>query len=260
MLTISRPDYIRCSFGPGPDSAFVRQTGKLEIFYAETKDLNSRFTDIQRYVSGDEQSRAEKFLFDKDRETYITCHAILRLIISQFLKLDPLEISFKTGLNNKPGIKGDPIHFNITHTREAFAITVSNEFQVGIDLEDINQEIEIRSIAEKYFSRKECEFIFKSETGSKNRFILLWTRKESLLKALGTGIINDLTKVEVSGRHNFLSWNSFDNLGSDNSFHSLFLYSKRIKNYYLSVAIPQKASINFYHLNKENILSYLDNK
>lgn len=258
MLTISSPDYIKCSFGPGFNASQDINKGKLEIFYAETRDLNSRFADIQRYVSCEEQSRADKFLFDKDRETYITCHAILRIVISQLLKLNPLEISFESRMNNKPGIKGDPVHFNITHTREAFAITVSSEFHVGIDLEDINQEIEIRSIAEKYFSKKECEFIFKSETGSKNRFFLLWTRKESLLKALGTGIIDDLTNVEVSGRHNFISRNTFDSLEFENTFHSLFLYSKRIRNYYLSVAVPQKASINFHRLNKENILSCLD--
>jgi phosphopantetheinyl transferase len=258
MLTISRPEYIKCSFGSGSGTAFLKYRGELEIFYADTRDLSSRYTDIQKYISGNEQARADKFHFDQDRETYITCHAMLRLVLAQFLNLNPLEISYKIGSNNKPGIKDDPVYFNVTHTREAFAFTVSREFNVGIDLENINQDIEISSVARSYFSKKEREYIFNLATGSKERFFQLWTRKEALLKALGTGIINNLTEVEVSGRDNPINIKSFDNLVIDSSSHNLFLYSKKIKNYYLSIAIPCKASIKFYHLNQKSILSYLD--
>jgi len=117
--------------------------------------------------------------------------------------------------------------------------------------------LEIESVAESFFSIKECEFIFKSNTEAKNRFFLLWTRKEALLKALGTGIINNLNEVEIFDRKNYLERKSFDNMISDSAANKHFIYSKRWLNYYLSIAIPVKASIGFIQLTSENISSYL---
>lgn len=258
MDIINNPDFIKCSFGSESDAASMLNAGKLEVFYADTKDLSSKYTDLKQYISYDEQLRADKFYSDKDRETYIICHAILRLVLVQYLNVKPLEISFKKGINNKPYLVGDPIYFNLTHTRNGFAFALSKDFYVGIDLEEINQGIDIHSIAKSFFSPEEHGYIFGSKSGVYNRFFLLWTRKEALLKALGTGIINNLKQVEVSGRNNIINKESFENLVSDYALHKLFMYSKRIRNYYLSIAIPRRASINFFRLNSINIVSYLD--
>ncbi len=258
MFKITDPDYVKCSFGSGYETSSNLYKGKLDVFFAETRDLRSRYPELKNFISCDEQIRADKFRFDKNRETYLACHALLRLVLAQCLNVSPLEISYQNGINNKPGLVGDPIYFNVTHTKEAFAFAISRDFYVGIDLEDVNQFIDIHNIIESFFSKKEREYILNQQTETKNRFFLLWTRKEALLKALGTGIINNLTQIEVSEQENFINKKSFDNLVSDSAFNEHFIYSKKLWNYYLSIATPHKATINFYHMNKENIVSYLD--
>ena len=258
MPIIPHSNCISCFFGPKTRLAPNSGSGKVDLFYAETKELSASYSYLKNYVSKDEHARAGRFHSDKDRETYTTCHAALRLILSKCLKVKPLEIQYKYGINNKPGIAGDPIHFNITHTRESFALAVSSDFYVGIDLEVINRDIDIYSIAKSFFSKKECEYIRKTEIGAKNRFFLLWTRKEALLKALGTGMINNLSEIDVSGRDNLMNLKSFDDIVVDYAFHNLYIYSKKIRNNWLSLAIPRKNAINLYHLNYENIISYLD--
>lgn len=258
MSIISSLDCIRCCYGSDSENKSGTDLKMLEVFFAETKDLASKYADLKNYISFEEQERANKFHYDKNRETYITSHSILRLILAQRLNVNPLDISFQNGINNKPGLEGDPIYFNLTHTGEAFAFAVSRDLKVGIDLEEINQNIDIHPITDSFFSIKEREYIFKSETETKNRFFLLWTRKEALLKLLGTGLIDNLSQVEVSERENFMYKKSFDDLDSDSAFDEHFIYSKQLLNYYFSIAIPQKVSINIYHLNSENIVSYLE--
>jgi 4'-phosphopantetheinyl transferase len=258
MPVISPSNLIRCYFdhkpGPSPKSGKSR----VDVYYAETKDLSKSYSYLKNYISPDEQVRADRFHFEKDRETYITCHSILRLVLSKYLNKNPLEITFNSGINQKPAINGDPVFFNIAHSRETFAIAVSGDFYVGIDLELINQDLDIKPITKSFFSTKEQQYIFKTDKGTKNRFFLLWTRKEALLKALGTGIIDDLRKIEVSGQDNFMSKKSFNYLPSDFALSNLYLYSKKIRNNYLSIAVPQKALIDLHDLDSDNIDSFLD--
>jgi len=87
-------------------------------------------------------------------------------------------------LNNKPGLAGDPVYFNLTHTRNAFAFAVSRDFCVGIDLEDIKQQIGIHSVAKICFSEKEHNYIFNQGNGERDKFFLYGHEKRLFLKHL----------------------------------------------------------------------------
>jgi 4'-phosphopantetheinyl transferase len=230
----------------------------VEVFYAQSKDLNSFFLKLKLLLSKDEQIRADKFLFEEDRKTYIISHAVLKTILSKNLNKKPFEISLLSETKSKPIIVGNPIFFNLTHTRDAFAFAISKQHYVGIDLEKINQSIDFISIMKKYFSKKERDYILESGCNPRNRFFLLWTRKESLLKALGIGIINELSDIDVIDHVNVLNRKSFSNLVFDSVSNEHFICSKKLSNYYLSIAIPRQAKIILHHLNEDNINSYLD--
>jgi 4'-phosphopantetheinyl transferase len=258
MIIIKKPDYIRCRLGSGPDNRKKSAYCNLEVFYAETSGLFSRYPNLKDFISKDERLRAERFRFDSDRETYIACHSLLRLAIAERLNVNPFEINYISGYNKKPLVEGNSMFFNITHTKHTFAFAISENDFVGIDLESFTQDMEVRSIARRFFSKKESEFIFKSKTGINKRFFLLWTRKEAMLKALGFGITNNLPEMEVSEKDNHIKQKALKNLKSDHRISDVYIYSKMIKNYYLSIALPHKASINFYFLNKDNIISFPD--
>jgi len=257
MPVTSCPEYIKVSFGTVHEATSIFNTGKLDVFYAETRDLNQECSELKKYLSDDEQLRADRFHFEKDRETYIICHALLRLKLAQCLNVNPLEITYKTGLNNKPGLAGDPVYFNLTHTRNAFAFAVSRDFCVGIDLEDIKQQIGIHSVAKICFSEKEHNYIFNQGNGERDKFFLLWTRKEALLKALGTGITDNLLETEVSEPENFIDAKLLTAADQDTRLTEYFVYSRRIGNSYLSLAVPCQVTYDLHHLNKENIFSFI---
>jgi phosphopantetheinyl transferase len=108
-----------------------------------------------------------------------------------------------------------------------------------------------------YFNSVEREFILGSKVNAQENFILLWTRKEALLKAIGTGIITNLKQVTVSEEKNIINKESFDNQIIESVYDEHFIYSEKVHEYYLSIAIPQKAEINLHQINEENIISYL---
>jgi phosphopantetheine--protein transferase-like protein len=258
MQLVSGSSDIYCNF----DSVFKMTSknylNRVDVFYARTKDLITKYNDFKNYITHEELLRAGRFHFDQDRETYISCHALLRLILSGRLKKKPLDILFINGPYNKPGIIGNPLFFNITHTRDSFAFAISRYLSLGIDLEKVNRDLDFKSIMKISFSEKECNYVLESDSNARNRFFLLWTRKEALLKALGIGIVIDLTQVEISEHERYVNNESFGKLVFDSAFNEHFIYSKILLNYYLSIALPHKANIILNQINEENIDSYLD--
>lgn len=78
------------------------------------------------------------------------------------------------------------IHFNISHSGSMVACVISNS-EIGIDLEMIKPHKE--SLIKYCLSSSE----YQSLTANfDEEFIVLWTKKESYLKCLGTGISDDL--------------------------------------------------------------------
>jgi 4'-phosphopantetheinyl transferase len=260
MLVIDQSDYIRCCFDSKSSDQLRSGQPNVEVFYSSSDDLKTKYSELKQYISDDEKSRADRFHFETDRKTYVLSHSLLRLILGKRIKKHPLEISFSRDHNNKPVLRGNPVCFNLTHTREAFALAVSDNFYVGIDLETINPGIDIYSIINSFFSERERKLILNSKTDACDSFFLLWTRKEALLKAVGSGLVNDLKVIEVSEPENMIKWNSLEKpaVNSECGFREHFIYSTKLENNYLSVALPFKTTINVTQIDNENILSYFD--
>jgi 4'-phosphopantetheinyl transferase len=257
MLTISSTNCIKCFFKPDTKRSSDFSKGLVEVYYGFTGQPGLNYSDLENYISRDEKLRAERFLFDEDRYTYISCHGLLRAVLSEKLGKQPLEIAYTYDSNNKPGLEGNPYYFNITHDRGAFALVVSKYFYAGIDIERADRSIDFIPIIKTNFSKKESKFILKMQSDAQENFILLWTRKEALLKAIGTGIVSDLTKIEVSESENIIYKESFDNIIEGSVYNEHFIYSIKLSNYYLSITIPQQEEIKLFHINGENINSYL---
>jgi 4'-phosphopantetheinyl transferase len=250
-------DGIKCCFNPRLDDLSESGINNLEVYYAKTQDLNFSYMELMDILSDEEKTRVARFHSDEDRETFISCHALLRIMLARRLKIAPLEILFKIDSNNKPSIINNPLFFNVTHTRDAFAFGISEDFQIGIDLERVNPSIDFYPIMELFFSKNERDYIINSIPDERNRFFMLWTRKEALLKAIGTGIINNIIDIEVFENVNFLNRKSFDESVPGGALNEYFIYSANLWNNYLSIATPRKATISFNILNKENIYMYL---
>jgi 4'-phosphopantetheinyl transferase len=240
---ISSAGCIQCGFESKIIESSDFPLNEVEVFYGFTKNLSSHCLDLVSSLSREEKLRSDRFHFNADRNTYILGHGFLRYILSKKLSVNPVDLILKNDKNNKPGLIGNPYYFNLTHSREAFSFAVSRHVYVGIDIENAVQDIDIIPIINSYFGKEEKEFILGSGTDSHDKFFLLWTRKEALLKAIGTGIVNDLTQISVAAKRNKINKNIFLNDICYPIYNEHYIYSQKIAGFFLSIAIPAKADI-----------------
>lgn len=88
-----------------------------------------------------------------------------------------------------------PLHFSLSHCREAVAAYVDDE-PCGVDIESVGRYSE--SVARHSMNDDEFREI-QSANDPSRRFVGIWTRKEALLKALGTGIQDNMR--DIFARH-----------------------------------------------------------
>ncbi len=156
-------------------------------------------------LAGDEQIKAERFRFPKDRAHYIVARSALRFILSRYLLLEPHKIRFGYSPYGKPAL--DPashresLSFNLSHAQELALYAIAQKRQVGIDLEYVHRDFGWQEIAERFFSRQENSALRSVAAEMRYRaFFNCWTRKEAYIKARGEGLSHPLDQFDVSLR------------------------------------------------------------
>jgi 4'-phosphopantetheinyl transferase len=257
MEEIPTNGFIYCYFEPHRNKIINFPTDEVEVYYGITNDVIVRLNDLIKVVSNEERLNADKLLISEDKNTYISCHGLLRSIISKKMKTDPLNVTFTYDIKNKPRILGNPFYFNISHARGAFAFAISKFYYLGIDIEKVDWSIEIMPLINSFYSHKERRFVLSAKTSMHDNFTLLWTRKEALLKAIGIGIVENLDQIEVSEKKNIIAREIVDNTIPETILNDHYIISEKVGGYYISIAMPQKIEVKWHQINKANINEYL---
>ncbi len=137
----------------------------------------------------------DAFHFERNRREFLYAHAIKRLALSCHNGKDPRSWAFRTGPFGKPYTDG--LEFNLSHTAGFVACAVSDESEVGVDVERVDRKVEAVSIARRFFADEEVRQIdLPDEARARDAFFRIWTLKEAYVKALGRGF--DLPLKEFS--------------------------------------------------------------
>ena len=88
------------------------------------------------------------------------------------------------------------LYFSISHCKEGIAVAVDDK-PIGIDIESIRHADE--ELIERTMNESERQLIAKANANADRTFTRLWTQKEAVVKALGTGITSfeQLQKILV---------------------------------------------------------------
>lgn len=153
-------------------------------------------TDVS-YLSESEKALAIRFHFESDRNRFVVGRQAIRFLLSKYLSVNPAEIVITGEKGQKPVISSPafPIHFNISHSRDLVLIAIGGK-QLGVDLEKIDPTFDYTALLEEHFSEAERKFIAVAQDPLKT-FYFIWTRKEALTKAWGTGLLENLKEVSA---------------------------------------------------------------
>ena len=163
----------------------------------------SQIQSFRQNLAADEQARAGRFYFQKDREHFIVARGVLRAILGRYLNREPAGLPFCYGSHGKPALAGQSergaIRFNVSHSHGVALYAVTREREVGIDLERIRFDLEVVEIAERFFSRREAAMLRTLPMAAQRQaFFRCWTRKEAYIKARGEGLSLPLDQFDVS--------------------------------------------------------------
>jgi 4'-phosphopantetheinyl transferase len=157
----------------------------------------------------DERRRAAAFKFDVDRRRFIAAHAALRMVLSQATGLGPRALRLEMDAAGKPHLEASDWQFNLSHSDDLALLAVARGIVLGVDVERIRPlkrnaareetgQDETLALAERHYSPAENQHLRTLSGADRDRgFFLCWTRKEAVVKAIGTGIFTDLTRIEA---------------------------------------------------------------
>jgi len=154
-------------------------------------------------LSEDEQERAARFKFAKDRRLHVTAHAALRSLLTAYLKVAADEIRFVSGTHGKPALAqplaASGLEFNLSHSHEVALVAVARQRAVGVDVEFVKREFSFDELARRFFTTQEVAALFElPQPLQREAFFKCWTSKEAFLKAKGTGLSGKLDEVAIT--------------------------------------------------------------
>jgi 4'-phosphopantetheinyl transferase len=176
---------------------------EVQLWRADLGVLAPQESRWHRILSADERRRAARFHFAKDRQHFAAARAILRLILTGYLEINPDQIDFRYSQKEKPYLAGrcsqSGIMFNVSHSGEVALYAFSRGIELGVDVERIGREIEVESIARRFFSESEQRQLSNFPAAERvEAFFRCWTRKEAYIKAIGEGLSLPLSHFDVS--------------------------------------------------------------
>jgi len=157
----------------------------------------------RQVLSDDEQVRAARFHFSRDRQRYVAARALLRIILAGYLVSNPKDLTFLYSEKEKPALSHNyadsELEFNVSHSASVALLAFTRGRQIGVDVEQVRQDFDVEGIARRFFSPSEQEQLSGFSPAEKYAaFFRCWTRKEAYIKATGAGLSLPLTQFDVS--------------------------------------------------------------
>lgn len=154
-------------------------------------------------LSGEEQVRAGRFRFERDRHRFVVARGRLREVLGAYLACSPARVTFGYGARGKPRLAGAAVGtglaFSLSHTGDHALVGVTRGRQIGVDLEEIRPDVLGEAEASLLLSEPERHAIARLPPADRVRaFFTAWVQKEAYAKARGDGLALDLQAIDLT--------------------------------------------------------------
>ncbi|MCY3769240.1 MAG: 4'-phosphopantetheinyl transferase superfamily protein [Gammaproteobacteria bacterium] len=179
-----------------------RETGDVAVIHVDLTPQEDRERHALSWLDDDEQVRWHRYRYDRPRREFALCRSALRSILCRRLDCKNAQLSFGTARHGKPfaRIGGVPasISFNVSHSGKHGLVGIAPQGRLGVDVEERIPRIDLEGIGKMVFGPYEQRDLTLMGGSEKNHFFFaLWTLKEALIKALGTGFSLDPSRFEI---------------------------------------------------------------
>jgi len=157
----------------------------------------------QQLLSGDERTRARRFLAAQVRRHFVATRGLLRILLAGYLGTEPARLKFHYSVREKPGLAepyaASGICFNVAHSGGVALLGFGRRREIGVDVEQVRRDLDVDAIARRFFSAEEQKQLTAVSSAERyEAFFRCWTRKEAYLKARGEGLWLPLDQFDVN--------------------------------------------------------------
>lgn len=172
------------------------------VVHVDLTENTAHETTASAWLNECERERGRHFVYGGPRRRFALCRAALRAILCNRLGCENKQLEFKAAEYGKPiaMVDGMPVSvsFNVSHSGEHGLIAIAPEGRLGVDVEERVAHRNMDLLIDGVFGPSEKAELASTRGGDKiPLFFRLWTIKEALIKALGTGFSLDPSTFEV---------------------------------------------------------------
>ncbi len=165
------------------------------------------------WLSETEAARVKRLRSRELRQRFTISHGLVRKILGCYLRQPAEKIELDVSPFGKPFLAGASsarsprLRFNYSHSAGLLILAASEEYDLGIDIEEINPEIGHAEIASHFFDQDEKSWL--QTLGPEDQvkaFYFLWTCKEAVLKADSSGLRQSLDGIKIEFKPEEEKW------------------------------------------------------
>jgi 4'-phosphopantetheinyl transferase len=171
--------------------------GVVEVWWAWVDRMPS--ASLLSLLDAGEQARAARFRAPVDRDRFVARRVLLRRVLGNRLGVPAADIELRVTAQGR--LLLDPswgVDFSTSHDEGLAVIALATGRRVGVDVERVRDLEDALDMAATHMTRREAAGLRSLPPASRSRaFLVLWTRKEAIVKALGAGLAIPLEGIET---------------------------------------------------------------
>lgn len=164
------------------------------LAHATREQFDPTFRSAREFLATSESERLDAMKFPKRRESFVLGRlAAKEALAASFGEVDLSKIQIDTGVFGQPLVNYNKLHsreVSIAHSEGiAIALAYPSAYPMAVDVEQIESGRADTVRKELKFSMAEEEWVRSEQVTEDAAYILLWTFREALAKALKCGIV-----------------------------------------------------------------------
>ena len=144
------------------------------------------------------RTRASRMTRTRDGLRLLAVHDVVRAILSRELGRAPADLVVAPDPLGKPRLVNGAIRFSLSRSGRWGLVGLAHDVEIGVDIEEVRPVPAAETIAREQFTARERETWAAVGPAERDRaFLVCWTRKEAVTKALGTGVRLRLEAIDA---------------------------------------------------------------
>lgn len=194
-----------------------RRAGDVTLVRARVPELVPWARTVEAsWLDPAERARRDRFLRDEDREAFLARRCLLRAVLAERLGTEPAVVPLgpapgAAGRNGRPAVPG--LHFSLSSSG-GHVLLATGPRELGIDVEAVPDLAGAEQMSRILHPAERRRLAWTRRRRRPAAVARVWARKESLLKAMGTGLSRDPSVDRVgAGRspgHPLPGWRILD--------------------------------------------------